>query len=352
MPDTSTSPLTKLRQALAQAPYLPRALALVWQAARPWTIAWLALLVIQGLLPIATVYLTRTLVDSLVNALGAGRDWAATQPILIWVGLMALVLLANEILGGLSTWVRAAQGELVSDHIYSLIHEKALSLDLGFFETPAFYDQLHRARVDAINRPVALLENLGGLAQNSITLVAMAAVLLSFGPWIPAVLLVSTLPALFVVARYSLRFHQWRLKNTANERRTRYYDWLLTWHESAAEIRLFSLGNHFKNAFQTLRARLRSERVHLARDQAFGELAAAHPGRRRYPSLGQQQGHRSQSGSDHQGGHARLCHGRRVCLLRRTCQRLPRIPQICRPGRLEAGPVHCHSTRNDGGASG
>ena len=274
MPDTSTSPLTKLRQTLTQVPYLPRALALVWQAARPWTIAWLALLLIQGLLPIATVYLTRTVVDSLVNALGAGRDWAAIQPTLIWVGLMALVLLANEILGSLATWVRAAQGELVSDHIYSLIHEKAISLDLGFFETPAFYDQLHRARVDAINRPVALLENLGGLAQNSITLIAMAAVLLSFGPWIPAVLLVSTLPALFVVARYTLRFHQWRVKNTANERRTRYYDWLLTWHESAAEIRLFSLGNHFKNAFQTLRARLRSERIQLAKEQAFAELAA------------------------------------------------------------------------------
>jgi len=270
----STPAPLKFKDILGQMPYLPRAISLVWQAARPWTIAWLALLLIQGLLPIATVYLSRALVDSLVSALGSGRDWAAIQPTLVWVGLLALVMLANEILGSLSTWVRTAQGELVSDHIYSLIHEKAVNLDLSFFETPAFYDQLHRARVDALRRPVALLENLGGLAQNSITLVAMAAVLLSFGPWIPAVLLVSTLPALFVVARYTLRFHRWRVKNTANERRTRYYDWIITWHESAAELRLFSLGDHFKTAFQALRARLRSERIQLAKDQAFAELAA------------------------------------------------------------------------------
>ena len=270
MKNNPTALKTKFKDLLNQLPYLLCAVSLVWDAARPWTIAWAALLLIQGLLPIATIYLSRALVDSLVAALDGG----SIQPALIWVGLMALVMLTNEILGSLSTWVRAAQGERVSNHIYGLIHEKAIGLDLGFFETPAFYDQLHRARVDALNRPAALLENLGGLAQNSITLVAMAAVLLSFGPWIPALLLVSTLPALLVVARYTLRFHQWRVKNTANERRTRYYDWLITWHESAAELRLFSLGDHFKAAFQSLRARLCSERVQLARDQAFAELAA------------------------------------------------------------------------------
>ncbi len=261
---------SKFKELLNQLPYLPRAVALVWQAARPWTLAWLALLLGQGLLPIATVYLSRALVDSLVAALNGG----ALQPALTFVGLLALALLAGEILGSLSTWVRIAQGERVSNHIYGMIHTQALSLDLAFFETPAFYDQLHRARVDALNRPAALLENLGALAQNGITLVAMAAVLLSFSPWIPLLLLVSTLPALFVVARTTLRFHRWRLKNTVNERRARYYDWQITWHESAAELRLFALGDHFKAAFQSLRARLASERVRLARDQAFAEMAA------------------------------------------------------------------------------
>jgi len=41
-----------------QLPYLPRALRLVWNAAPRWTAAWLFLLVGQGLLPVALVYLT------------------------------------------------------------------------------------------------------------------------------------------------------------------------------------------------------------------------------------------------------------------------------------------------------
>jgi len=271
MKKTIRQKFSALRQ---QIPYFGQALSLVWCAARQWTIVWLILLILRGVLPVASVYLTRLVVDSLVDILGSGLDWLVIQPTLLWVGLLALTLLLNEGLNSLLSWVRTAQGELVGDHIYDLIHSQSIRLDLGFFETPEFYDQLHRARVDALNRPVALLENLGALLQNSITLAAMAVVLLSFGLWLPVVLLLSTLPGFLVVIRYTLRFHHWRVANTANERRSRYYDWIITWHESAAELRLFGLGEHFRTSFQNLRAKLRREKIELTRAQALAELSA------------------------------------------------------------------------------
>jgi len=71
---------SKLEKARAQLPYLPRALALVWSAARPWTASWLVLLIVQGLLPVAIVYLTRALVNSLATALGSGSSWQNVRP--------------------------------------------------------------------------------------------------------------------------------------------------------------------------------------------------------------------------------------------------------------------------------
>jgi ATP-binding cassette, subfamily B, bacterial len=52
--------------------HLPRAIALVWGATRSWTAAWALLLLIQGLLPAAIVYLTMPLIDSLVSAVNSG----------------------------------------------------------------------------------------------------------------------------------------------------------------------------------------------------------------------------------------------------------------------------------------
>ena len=262
-------------------PHLARGFGLVWTAAHGWTVGWVALLLVQGLLPVATVYLTRAVVNNLAEGMGAAspglamRDvWASARPTLFFVALLAGIAVLSEILRGITGWIRTAQAELVKDHISGLIHAKANSLDLAFYETPEYYDRLFRARTDAAYRPVALLENTGSLAQNGLTLVAMAGVLVPYGIWLPLALFISTLPAFSVVLRYTLRQHQWRLRNTAAERRAQYYDWLQTSQEAAAELRLFALGEYFRAGFQKLRRRLRGERIELARDQAMAELVA------------------------------------------------------------------------------
>lgn len=263
-----------MRKALAHAPYLPQALALVWSSARGWTIAWAALLVLQGLLPVASVYLSRALVNSLVAAIRTGGAWEHLRPTLLLVALMAAVLLALEVLRSATVYIRTAQAELVQDHISSLIHRKSAEVDLAFYDSSEFYDHLHRARSEASYRPVALVESLGSLLQNAITLVAMGAVLISFSPWLPVLLVAGTAPALYVVLRYAVLQHDWRRRVTPVERRAWYYDWLLTAGDAASEVRLFDLSGYFRSAFQNLRRRLRGERLKLARTQSLAEFGA------------------------------------------------------------------------------
>lgn len=266
---------TKLRGAAGQARYLPRTLRLVWAASRGWTLMWIGLLVAQGLLPVAVVYLTRELVDSLVGAVGSPGDWPRVSATL-WVGaLMGGVLMLGELLHSASDWVRNVQAKRVEDHINALVHRKSTSVDLAFYESPDYHDHLHRARAEASFRPIALLENAGALIQNGITLFAMAAVLVPYGLWIPLALFVSTLPAFVVVLRFALRQHRWNARTTADERRASYYDWLMTTGETAAELRLFGLGNRFQEAYQNLRTRLRHEELQIARDHGVAELGAS-----------------------------------------------------------------------------
>lgn len=258
-----------------QSPYLPRAFRLVRKAAGGLTLLWLITLLVQGLLPVASVYLTKTLVNGMVKLIGSGGDLSVFKPLLPAAIAMALVLIAIELLQSVGKWLRTAQSELVQDHVYELIHTQAIRLDLSFYDNPAYYDQLHRARIDAISRPTALIENSGTLLQSFITLAAMGWVLLSFGIWIPLLLAIGTLPALLVVLRHTIRFHRWRMQNTAAIRQTSYYDMMLTQRESAAEMRLFGLGEHFRAIFQALRLRLRREQVQLARSEAVAHGTAA-----------------------------------------------------------------------------
>lgn len=264
----------KIRRGLRHLPYLPRGLKLVWAAAPVWTLTWLILLTVQGLLPAATVALTGMLVDSLVAVFDSGGTFETLRPAVVLAALMGLVMLLTQILSTATNWIRVAQSELVQDYVNAKVHHQSVALDLAFYDSADFYDRLHRARSEASYRPVELLENVGIVLQNGVSLLALAAVLLPYGVWLPLALVASTAPALVVTIQHNLRQHRWRLRTTADERRAWYYYWLLTARESAAEIRLFGLGERFQDSYRALRRRLRKERLALVRDQGRAEMLA------------------------------------------------------------------------------
>ena len=254
---------------------MPQTIRLVWAATARWTALWLALLFVQGLLPAAAVYLTKGVVDSLLAAIASGSGMAAAAPLVKPAGLLAGVMLLQILVGGAIGWVRFLQGEILQDYIRERIHEKSVSVKMPFYDFPEYYDHLHRARDEAAYRPAALLEVTGGLLQNAVTAIGVAAVLLPYGVWLPAALFVGSLPSLWLVLRSSLRRQEWTRESTPRMRKTWYLEYLVTAREVAAEIRVFNLGGRFIEGYQTLRRQLRGEQSALVRREAVGELLAA-----------------------------------------------------------------------------
>jgi ATP-binding cassette, subfamily B, bacterial len=272
----------KLSRFKSQLPYLPWALSLVWRAAPRVTTAWIALLVVGGALPAVTLYVTRAFIDQLTavgSVAGSGGvfapDWASLRPVVVLGLVLGGLLVGAELLRGVTALVRTAQAERVKDHLSALIQEQSLAIDLAFYDQADFFDHLHRARSDAGYRPLRLLESLGATLQGGTTLLAMLAVLAPYGLWLPLALLLSSLPAFWVVLSHAVRQHDWTMRVTPDERRSWYYDWLLTARDTAAEMRAFALGAHFRAAFDALRGRLRRERLTLARRQGLAGLAAS-----------------------------------------------------------------------------
>lgn len=268
--------LSKVSLLRSQVPYIPKTVRLVWQATGMWMAAWFALLLIQGLLPVTVVYVTRQVIDSLVEIVknGASVREVDTAQIIFPMIVLGILLVGTQALRSAGQWVRTIQSDRIQDYMTGLIHGKALAVDLGFYDSPAYYDRLHQAQIDARNRPMALLEGMGSLGQNSLTLAGMTLLLASYSPWIPLLLLFGTVPALWLALRYAVRFNNWRLRNTVEERRCHYFNSLLTMRDTAAEMRLFDLGGYYRDAYQRLRAKLRGEKIALEKEQLIAELGA------------------------------------------------------------------------------
>ncbi len=267
--------LQKLKTFRQQLVHIPKILRLIWQAAHGWMLLWGILLVVQGVLPAITIFLSRSLVDGLVNATGQGLTKEVLYPVIIPGTAMVGVLLAGELLNSLTTWVRTSQAELVQDFISGRVHQQSIAIDFACYESPEYSDRLERAREGASQQSLSLLENLGSLLQNAITVVAIATMLLTYGPWLSIILVISAVPALVIGLRLNLEQYQWSQRTTSERRRLNYYEYLLTSNWSAAELRLFGWGYYFAKAYQRLRRRLRQEHMGLIRKQAINRLLAS-----------------------------------------------------------------------------
>src|SRR5882762_5790957 len=88
----------KSNQLVSKLHTLPKTLALLWTATRRWTIGWILLLLIQKLLPVAMVYLTRSVVNHLAIVVRSGGDLPNVRGAVVSAGLLALVFALGQVL--------------------------------------------------------------------------------------------------------------------------------------------------------------------------------------------------------------------------------------------------------------
>jgi ATP-binding cassette subfamily B protein len=155
-----------------------------------------------------------------------------------------------------------------------VIQTRALELDLAHYENATYYDIMHRAKREGAGRPAMILSSLTGLVQNTIGLLAILGLIVSFSPVMAIALFFAATPVVVVKLAYSERMYKWQRERTNTERLVAFYDWMISGIRFAKEIRLFQLGDLFRSRYGRLRVQLRRERLDLARKQTVAELVA------------------------------------------------------------------------------
>src|SRR2546425_11610522 len=92
------SPKPMTHDAAVKLSYMIRVFGLIWRGARGWMVAWGIALAVQGLMPVALVYLTKPLVDGLQATVGRGTSWVSVQPVLVVAACIGGILLLTELL--------------------------------------------------------------------------------------------------------------------------------------------------------------------------------------------------------------------------------------------------------------
>ena len=244
---------------------VPPLLKMVWETSRVLSILTLLLRCVAALIPLATLWISKLIIDLVVRAIRHQHIDNST----IWKLLILELLLAvaADVLSRFIALVDSLLGDQFTNVVNIRLMAHANSLDLVSFEDPVFYDKMERARRQTTAR-LGMLATLAGMAQQLLTLLSLLSAVILFSPWLLLLLIAATIPVFlgetrFVMLNYSLLFQQ-----TPEKRELDYLRYLGASNVSAKEIKIFGLGPYLTERSRALFERFYQENKRIAVQRA------------------------------------------------------------------------------------
>jgi len=241
-------------------------LGLAWQA-HPLALSGLVILTtLQGLVPLATAWLTKILFDRLALALQGEAALSWVLPILV---AQALVFVVSQMLNPASGYLNnELQRKLTLTMEMTLYEKIGRFVGIAYFENPEFHDTLQMASMGLQVGPAQSLQALLNLGQSIVILLSFLVTLLIINPLLAALVSLAALPQLVLQWRFGRQRYGLAFTLSPDQRRAFYYGQLLSGLEATKEIRLFGLANYFISRLQQI-----YQKIHRAeRSQEWYEL--------------------------------------------------------------------------------
>src|SRR2546430_869635 len=256
----STATPASWKERLEALRYLPALFRLIWRTHRGYTSAIVVLRVVRSVVPVATFWVGKLILDSVISA--KASHGPLTQ---IWryLALELAIVLAGEVLARASSLIESLLGDLFSNAMSIELMEHAAKLDLAQFEDPEFYDHLERARRQTVGR-IALLSLLLSMSQDGSTLITLAGALIAYNPWLLLLLALAVVPSFlgethFASLGYSLLF-RW----TPERRQLDYLRYVGASDKTAKEVQMFGLAPWLTERYRDLSQKFYEENRSLS----------------------------------------------------------------------------------------
>ena len=246
-------------------------LHLAWQTHRGFASATVLLRLLRAGIPVATLWVAKLIIDAVVTA-RMGRPNLSRLWLLVAVELAIVAL--GEVLDRSSAAVEALFGDLCANQINEKLIAHAGSLDLRYFEDPAFFDRLERAQRQTTGR-IGLLTQLLTLGQDLITLISLASAILFYSPWLLLLLIVAIVPGFLGEVHFSTLEYSLLYRMTPERRQLDYLRYLSASDKSAKEVQALGLSNWLLGRYHRLAAHLHEANSRLALRKGISSILLA-----------------------------------------------------------------------------
>ena len=223
-------------------------MALVWRTSPLLTIVQGALRLVRALLPVATLYVGKLIIDEVVALVQRPGDF---DHVLFLLAIEFGLAIAADLLGRLVGFVDTLLSEKVGIATSLKLMSHAATLDLEDFEDSELQDRLERARRQASGR-MTLMGQVFNQAQDIITIASFAAGLVIYAPWLMVLMAVALIPSFIGEAHFNAQSYWLNYQRAPERRELDYVRQTAASVETAKEVKIFNLNPFLIERFRTL----------------------------------------------------------------------------------------------------
>ncbi|MEU1392083.1 MULTISPECIES: ATP-binding cassette domain-containing protein [unclassified Nonomuraea] len=237
-----------------------------WEAGRWYVLLQAVLTAATGIAPVLTAWCTKLVLDEVA---GQATTMAGLAPNVAALLVLAAVAGTGPYVTGFAeAEFERRVGLLVRDRLYTAVN--ALP-GLARLEDPAFQDRLHLAERAGSSGPGRVVTSALGLTQAGIMTAGFLVTLSGVSPAVAVLVAVAALPLLRVHLRLGREQAEVMRSTGHGQRRELFFARLLSMPHAAKEIRLFGLGDFFRDRMLTELRAVDAERRRMAVRQLRGQ---------------------------------------------------------------------------------
>jgi ATP-binding cassette subfamily B protein len=244
-------------------------LGLMWRTGPALVIGYFVARLLRAAVPVATLYITKLVIDTVVHGIKGG----AVDTGLLWRLILLELALAvlSDVLGRFITVADSLIGDRVVNSLSLKLMRHASSLDLTQFEEPDYQDRLYRAQ--QVTRRMHLTTQLMSAAQDLLMLAMFASAIVTLMPWLLIILVCACLPVFFAEGHFASLSYSLLYRRTQQRRELDYVRDLGVEQKGAKEVKIFGLSDFLARRYQGLASLFEDEnRRLLVRRAAVGSL--------------------------------------------------------------------------------
>ncbi len=249
---------------------------LVWSASAGLFSLILVLSVVLALVPAATLWVGKLLIDEVARAIAGGVQSAdaAYRRLAMLLALQVGITIASSLVQTIYNTSRELLGDTLQNRISLRILGKAAALDVESFENAETYDALRNAYNEVGSRPLGVMFQVIGIGQAIITLTSIGGLMARLGWQVLPLVLLASIPGVIVSSRFGAEGYRVMRRRATDARHQNYLGSILTSDSLVKEVRLFGFEQYLLDGWQEYYKKFRAQFVSLlARRSAWG-LAA------------------------------------------------------------------------------